>query len=292
MPEKSKTDNQRSDVKSRTDIRSHQKMHATMALLDINLTGAAYKVAVYLINLHNNEYGYAWPTFKQIMEKCRLRRETVNEALKLLRSRGIIMSKTKGNNRYYIAWDSLLSPTATSDAEQDSSASVADGEYRKPALSAVPETGTKGVRKPARYTDYDPDYQHSLQKKGGSAAAAGGSFAEGEGDLPSRHLDVASPKQWPEDGFQRLCEIHPPTMKDQQFAKQKYYKAREDFGLRVPFKKVETTLRRYVTSNDPEFTAKLGVWLLREQWEDEPVVSKTDGLTLHARARMMTKASI
>lgn len=74
---------------------------------DENLKHTEFRVLAYLIRNYNTSKGYAFPTRKQIIESCKINKDTLSSVLNSLEEKGYITRKTNPfragrNNIYYI----------------------------------------------------------------------------------------------------------------------------------------------------------------------------------------------
>lgn len=74
---------------------------------DNNLKHTEFRVLVYLIRNYNDKKGYSFPTRKQIIEACKINKDTLNNVLKSLEEAGYITRKNNPlragrNTIYYI----------------------------------------------------------------------------------------------------------------------------------------------------------------------------------------------
>ena len=74
---------------------------------DNNLKHTEFRVLVYLIRNYNDKKGYSFPTRKQIIEACKINKDTLNNVLKSLEEKGYITRKNNPlragrNTIYYI----------------------------------------------------------------------------------------------------------------------------------------------------------------------------------------------
>ncbi|MGL5713690.1 MAG: helix-turn-helix domain-containing protein [Paraclostridium sp.] len=74
---------------------------------DDNLKHTEFRVLVYLIRNYNNKKGYSFPIRKQIIEACKINKDTLNNVLNSLEEKGYITRKNNPlragrNTIYYI----------------------------------------------------------------------------------------------------------------------------------------------------------------------------------------------
>lgn len=195
--------------KIRTDITAGQK-HVFMryALKNYDLTGAAYKVLYVLCDLHNNKYGYSYPTYDDLQSETKgLRRDTISEALKQLAALGLIEIKRSKNNRYWMAWhliDEPQEPAAPRAGIQRHDVPV--DESGKQDFNNPEKPDSNNPEKPNHILLTDPSYLPILHD---TAAAPAPEYA-GRG-LSSKPADQpqAGNDNWPADAADQFYFRYP-----------------------------------------------------------------------------------
>jgi hypothetical protein len=275
--------------------------NAVRAIPSRILTANAKHVLGALIRFYNHNFGYAFPTYDDLMRACGCTRDSVARSLQALRAGEWVRSrrltnKSDGydNNVYYINFDRIL---ALSFAAKGARGAGTPSEPSPKSVLYEVRFSDSGSLKNGPYKDYNTGYQTqhtddsdpanagrdmSAQAHNRDAAdrlISGASNHRGRNDPPTPVNDNAG---WPSNAFEQFKNAYPPY-EDYNWHEEpdQFVNLEEDWRVariwlnrirksgRVSFARLLEGVRNYANRKEDTPWCKPASYLAAERWDDE-----------------------